>query len=104
MATVSPNAFTVDLSKLTAISVVEKERSIEIFLTKQSYQKIGQRMVLTKSEISLTKSEFQLLAESVKFFDHFRELTVRAFSLNQPPPQPPKRTDSVLSANNQKLS
>ena len=89
MSSLDPNLYTIRISKLAALHVVQKPDQTEITLCKQNYQRVGQRMVLVKTEVQLTYNEIELLAEAAKLVEHFSSISERAS--RSLPPIPPQR-------------
>ena len=89
MTNYNPDNFTLHISKLAALQLSQANDKTEILLRKQCWKKVGQRFVLVQTEIDLTLSEIELLAEASKLLEYF--VTISRQSSQSPPPAPPPR-------------
>ena len=66
MTNYDPNLFTLHISKLAAIQVIQNTNSSSIVLRKQCWKKLNEKFILVKTEIDLTLNELQLISEAAK--------------------------------------
>ena len=88
MTNYDPDNFTLHILKLAASQLPQANDKTEILLRKQCCKKVG-RFVLVQTEIDLTLSEIELLAEASKLLEYF--VTLSRQSSQSPPPAPPPR-------------
>ena len=80
--------FTLHISKLAAFQLSQANKT-EITLRKQCWKKVGQRFVHAQTEIDLTLSVSELLAEVSTLLEYF--VTLSRQSSQSPPPAPTPR-------------
>ena len=92
MTTYDPNLFTLHISKLAAIQVIQNTNSSSIVLRKQCSKKLNEKFILVQTEIDLTLNELQLISEAAKLALYFLSASEEA-NKSKPPKVPGRNTN-----------
>ena len=92
MTTYDPNLFTLHISKLAAIQVIQNTNSSSIVLRKQCWKKLNEKFILVQTEIDLTLNELQLISEAAKLPLYFLSASEEA-NKSTPPKVPGRNTN-----------
>ena len=82
--------FTLHISKLTALQLLNKNQNQEYILRKLCWKKVAQRCVPVQTEIDLTRDEIELLIEAAKLLEYF--IAISQQSNKTPTPDPPPKS------------